>query len=170
MDARSVTALATAVLLILVAACSRGNDAGVVTIGVTDAADKYWSAFRTLAAKEEIRVSVVSFSDNDPTNEDRAMRVLNLAGLIALRETTSNFLDTSDINREGSIVVVRTIDAYQTAVSLDSVNGAVVHADPDEPEMVRAFEDDKGNDVEIVRLPAEQLRTLELSLRSRMHS
>lgn len=193
-----VAALAAVVLLGLVAGCSRDDDAEAVTIGVVDAADSYWSVFRSLAANEGIEVSVVGFGDyvqpnaalqdgdldmnlyqglaflaaynhsagtdltpigataiyplplyskrhrtvadippgativvpDDPTNIDRALRLLSEAGLVSVRAPAALPVGTEDVDRARSKVTVRTVDAYQTAIALDSADGAVVHITP----------------------------------------
>ncbi|MUM18404.1 methionine ABC transporter substrate-binding protein [Mycobacterium sp. CBMA271] len=63
---------------------------------------------------------------NDPPNQARALFVLKAAGLIALtggRRTPS----TADIDKGASRVTVTLVDAAQTALSLTSIDGAVIN-------------------------------------------
>ncbi|MFD6163435.1 MetQ/NlpA family ABC transporter substrate-binding protein [Nocardia sp. NPDC060256] len=63
---------------------------------------------------------------NDPTNQARALFVLQAAGLLKLSSTT-NSPSPADIDRGASKVKVTTVDAAQTALSLASVDGSVIN-------------------------------------------
>lgn len=70
---------------------------------------------------------------DDPTNQSRALGVLASAGLIKLKgDAASRQVTPADIDAPASKVTVKAIDANQTALSLDSVDGAVVNNDPAE--------------------------------------
>ncbi|PJJ55164.1 MetQ/NlpA family ABC transporter substrate-binding protein [Compostimonas suwonensis] len=63
---------------------------------------------------------------NDPSNQARALFVLEAAGLITL--TGDKFAPTpADIDTANSRVTVATVDAAQTALSLPSVDGSVIN-------------------------------------------
>ncbi|MFI6166884.1 MetQ/NlpA family ABC transporter substrate-binding protein [Nocardia sp. NPDC051052] len=63
---------------------------------------------------------------NDPTNQARALFVLQAAGLLKLSSKT-NSPSPADIDRGASKVKVTTVDAAQTALSLASVDGSVIN-------------------------------------------
>ncbi|MFC6012345.1 MetQ/NlpA family ABC transporter substrate-binding protein [Nocardia lasii] len=63
---------------------------------------------------------------NDPTNQARALNVLAAAGLVKLSGTPAQ-PSTADIDRGASKVTVTTVDAAQTALSLASVDGAIIN-------------------------------------------
>ncbi|ADG78272.1 NLPA lipoprotein OS=Tsukamurella paurometabola (strain ATCC 8368 / DSM / CCUG 35730 / CIP 100753/ JCM 10117 / KCTC 9821 / NBRC 16120 / NCIMB 702349 / NCTC 13040) OX=521096 GN=Tpau_1651 PE=3 SV=1 [Tsukamurella paurometabola] len=69
---------------------------------------------------------------DDPTNQSRALGVLSSAGLIKLKGEVNRQVTPADIDTAASKVSVRPVDANQTALSLDSVDGAVVNNDPAE--------------------------------------
>ncbi|CAM3730866.1 MULTISPECIES: MetQ/NlpA family ABC transporter substrate-binding protein [Tsukamurella] len=70
---------------------------------------------------------------DDPTNQSRALGVLSSAGLIKLKgDVASRQVTPADIDTAASKVSVKAVDANQTALSLDSVDGAVVNNDPAE--------------------------------------
>ncbi|MFP7761339.1 MetQ/NlpA family ABC transporter substrate-binding protein [Marisediminicola sp. LYQ85] len=63
---------------------------------------------------------------NDPSNQARALFVLEAAGLVTL--TGDEFAPTpADIDTEASRVSVITVDAAQTALSLPSVDGSIIN-------------------------------------------
>ncbi|MFI9404756.1 MetQ/NlpA family ABC transporter substrate-binding protein [Nocardia sp. NPDC052316] len=63
---------------------------------------------------------------NDPTNQARALFVLQAAGLLKLSSTT-NSPTPADIDKGASKVKVTAVDAAQTALSLASVDGSIVN-------------------------------------------
>lgn len=63
---------------------------------------------------------------NDPTNQGRALSVLEAAGLITLTGDVNN-PTPADIDEAASKVTVTPIDAAQTVASLASVDGAVIN-------------------------------------------
>ncbi|MCA4993869.1 methionine ABC transporter substrate-binding protein [Tsukamurella tyrosinosolvens] len=69
---------------------------------------------------------------DDPTNLSRALLVLYSAGLVKFKVEQNPFVTPADIDTAASKVTVKTVDANQTALSLDSVDGAVVNNDPAE--------------------------------------
>ncbi|WP_461165832.1 MetQ/NlpA family ABC transporter substrate-binding protein [Tsukamurella serpentis] len=69
---------------------------------------------------------------DDPTNLSRALLVLYSAGLVKFKVAQNPFVTPADIDPAASKVTVKTVDANQTALSLDSVDGAVVNNDPAE--------------------------------------
>jgi D-methionine transport system substrate-binding protein len=65
---------------------------------------------------------------NDPTNLARALLVLQDAGLLELKDGGSSVSTELDV-LPSSTVTVTPVDATQTAVNLDSIDGAVVNND-----------------------------------------
>ncbi|MGW4843511.1 MetQ/NlpA family ABC transporter substrate-binding protein [Nocardia brasiliensis] len=63
---------------------------------------------------------------NDPTNQARALFVLQAAGLLKL-SGNSSAPTAADVDKGASKVKVTTVDAAQTALSLASVDGAVIN-------------------------------------------
>lgn len=66
---------------------------------------------------------------NDPTNLARALLVLQDAGLLTLKDGGSSVSTELDVVADESTVTVTPVDATQTAVNLDSIDGAVVNND-----------------------------------------
>ncbi|CAG7572132.1 D-methionine transport system substrate-binding protein [Barrientosiimonas humi] len=64
---------------------------------------------------------------NDPTNQARALLVLQQAGLLRLKGGGNALSTPADIDRAASKVTVQPVDAAQTVASLPSVDGAVVN-------------------------------------------
>ncbi len=64
---------------------------------------------------------------NDPTNQARALLVLQSAGLIALKDGGNAFSTPADVLADGSRVTVVPVDANQTAVQLQSLDAAIVN-------------------------------------------
>ncbi|MBB5915937.1 D-methionine transport system substrate-binding protein [Nocardia transvalensis] len=63
---------------------------------------------------------------NDPTNQARALNVLQKAGLVKLAPGVAQ-PSPADVDKAASKVKVTTVDAAQTALSLDSVDGSVIN-------------------------------------------
>ncbi|GAB3484834.1 MetQ/NlpA family ABC transporter substrate-binding protein [Flexivirga lutea] len=66
---------------------------------------------------------------NDPTNQARALLVLQKAGLVQLKGGGTIVSTPADIDTSASKVKVTPVDASQTVTSLSSVDGAVVNND-----------------------------------------
>lgn len=64
---------------------------------------------------------------NDPTNQARALLVLQQAGLLKLKGGGNALSTPADIDRAASKVTVQPVDAAQTVASLPSVDGAVIN-------------------------------------------
>lgn len=64
---------------------------------------------------------------NDPTNEARALLVLQAAGLLKLNGGGTALSTPADIDQANSKVKVTPVDAAQTAASLPSVDGSIVN-------------------------------------------
>lgn len=64
---------------------------------------------------------------NDPTNQARALLVLQAAGLISLKGGGNSLSTPADIDTAASKVTVLPVDAAQTAANLPSVDGAIVN-------------------------------------------
>ncbi|WP_265445694.1 MetQ/NlpA family ABC transporter substrate-binding protein [Flexivirga meconopsidis] len=64
---------------------------------------------------------------NDPTNQARALLVLQSAGLVKLKNGGNVLSTPADIDKSASKVSVTPVDAAQTVTSLSSVDGAVVN-------------------------------------------
>lgn len=74
---------------------------------------------------------------NDPTNQARALFVLQEAGLLTIKNDAGIVPQPSDIDEAASKVTVTPIAAEQTVVALDSVDASIVNND---------FVDDAGLD------------------------
>jgi len=66
---------------------------------------------------------------NDVTNQARALFVLQEAGLIKLKDGAGVVPQPADIDEAASKVKVTPVDANQTVVALDSVDGSIVNND-----------------------------------------
>lgn len=64
---------------------------------------------------------------NDPTNQARALLMLQSAGLISLKGGGNSVSTPADIDKAKSKVTVSPVDAAQTAAALPSVDGSVVN-------------------------------------------
>ena len=64
---------------------------------------------------------------NDPTNQARALLVLQQAGLIKLQDGGNVLSTPADIDSSASRVTVTPVDAKQTVTSLPSVDAAVIN-------------------------------------------
>lgn len=64
---------------------------------------------------------------NDPTNQARALLVLQQAGLIALEGGGTVLSTPADIDKAASKVTVIPVDAQQTVTSLSSVDAAIIN-------------------------------------------
>ncbi len=195
-----IAAIAAIPLALGIASCSTttsssSETATTVKIGVADASKAYWTTLKDLAAKEDITLDVVGFTDyqqpnpaltdgsldinqfqhllflanynenagqdltpigatfvyplglysskhtaladipqggsvaipNDATNQSRALLVLQGAGLISLKDGGTAFSTPDDIIADQSKVQVTTVNANQTANSLQDVDAAVIN-------------------------------------------
>jgi D-methionine transport system substrate-binding protein len=64
---------------------------------------------------------------NDPTNQARALLVLQSAGLVKLADGGNAFSTPADILADGSRVTVVPVDANQTAVQLQTLDAAIIN-------------------------------------------
>lgn len=64
---------------------------------------------------------------NDPTNQARALLVLQQAGLVTLKDGGSVLSTPADVEKAASKVSVVPVDAAQTVTSLPSVDAAVIN-------------------------------------------
>jgi D-methionine transport system substrate-binding protein len=64
---------------------------------------------------------------NDPTNQARALLVLQKAGLLTLRNGGTTLSTPADIDAAASKITVLPVDAAQTAPALDSADAAVIN-------------------------------------------
>ena len=64
---------------------------------------------------------------NDPTNQARALLVLQQAGLLSLKNGGDTLATPADIDASASTVKVVPVDAAQTAPALESAAGAVIN-------------------------------------------
>lgn len=64
---------------------------------------------------------------NDPTNQGRALQVLQAAGLLKLKDPKNILATPAEIIAGESRVKVKAVDAAQTVTALPSVDGAVVN-------------------------------------------
>lgn len=64
---------------------------------------------------------------NDATNEGRALLLLQSAGLIKVKNNSSNTPSPSDITTNKKNLKIKTLDASQTARSLKSVDASVIN-------------------------------------------
>lgn len=79
------------------------------------------------AAPEDIPDGGQIAIPNDPTNQARALLVLQSAGLIALKDGGNAFSTPADILADGSRMQVVPVDANQTAVQLRSLDAAIIN-------------------------------------------
>src|SRR5699024_2902718 len=66
---------------------------------------------------------------NDATNQARALLVLQDAGLLTLEDGGNSFSTPADIIAEESKVTVTVIDAAQTPLALEDVDGSIINND-----------------------------------------
>ncbi|WP_066585210.1 MetQ/NlpA family ABC transporter substrate-binding protein [Cellulomonas timonensis] len=66
---------------------------------------------------------------NDPTNQARALLVLQDAGLVKLKNGGSSVSIPADVIADESTVTVTPVDAAQTAVALNSVAASIINND-----------------------------------------
>jgi D-methionine transport system substrate-binding protein len=78
-------------------------------------------------ALDQIRQGGQVAIPNDPTNQARALLVLQQAGLIALKGGGNVLSTPADIDTAASKVTVVPVDAQQTVTSLSSVDAAIVN-------------------------------------------
>jgi D-methionine transport system substrate-binding protein len=64
---------------------------------------------------------------NDPTNQARALLVLQSAGLISLKDGGNALSSPAEIDAAASRVTVVPVDANQTAIQLQDLDGAIVN-------------------------------------------
>lgn len=64
---------------------------------------------------------------NDPVNQARALLVLQSAGLVELVDGGNAFSTPAEIDQDASRVVVVPVDANQTAVQVNTLDGAVIN-------------------------------------------
>ncbi|MBF6253238.1 methionine ABC transporter substrate-binding protein [Nocardia farcinica] len=101
------------------------NNADLTPIGATQIVplglySKKHTSLTDIPAGGEIAVP------NDPSNQARALFVLQAAGLVKLSSDTRT-PSPADIDRNASKVRVTPVDAAQTALSLNSVDGSVIN-------------------------------------------
>ncbi|MBF6141338.1 methionine ABC transporter substrate-binding protein [Nocardia farcinica] len=101
------------------------NNADLTPIGATQIVplglySKKHTSLADIPAGGEIAVP------NDPSNQARALFVLQAAGLVKLSSDTRT-PSPADIDRDASKVRVTPVDAAQTALSLNSVDGSVIN-------------------------------------------
>lgn len=66
---------------------------------------------------------------NDPSNEGRALRVLQNEGVIKLKDGTGNLATTADIAENPKKVVIKELDAGIVGRSVEDLDAAVVNTD-----------------------------------------
>ncbi|MER9235571.1 MetQ/NlpA family ABC transporter substrate-binding protein [Mesorhizobium sp. M0622] len=66
---------------------------------------------------------------NDPSNEGRALRVLQSEGLIKLKDGTGILATTTDISENPKKLVIKELDAGIVGRSVEDLDGAVVNTD-----------------------------------------
>ncbi|MFI6869499.1 MetQ/NlpA family ABC transporter substrate-binding protein [Nocardia sp. NPDC050406] len=101
------------------------NDEDLTPIGATQIVplglySKKYTSVADFPAGAEIAIP------NDPTNQARALFVLRKAGLVKLSSET-RAPSPADIDKAASRVRVTPVDAAQTALSLNSVDGSIVN-------------------------------------------
>ncbi|MGH1527254.1 MetQ/NlpA family ABC transporter substrate-binding protein [Leifsonia sp. L25] len=82
---------------------------------------KKFSSLEKLPAGAKIAIP------NDPTNQARALLVLQKAGLLKLKNGGTTLSTPADIDAAASKVTVLPVDAAQTAPALDSADAAVIN-------------------------------------------
>ncbi|HFE4832845.1 TPA: MetQ/NlpA family ABC transporter substrate-binding protein [Staphylococcus aureus] len=131
------------VALVLLAACGSNNDKKV-TIGVASNDTKAWEKVKELAKKDDIDVEIKHFSDynlpnkalndgakvvipNDVSNQARALKLLEAAGLIKLKKDFGLAGTVKDITSNPKHLKITAVDAQQTARALSDVDIAVIN-------------------------------------------
>ena len=77
----------------------------------------------------DFRVGAVIGVPNDPSNEGRALRVLQNEGLIKLKEGTGILATTADIVENPKRIQIKELDAGIVGRSIDDLDAAVVNTD-----------------------------------------
>ncbi|WP_125712944.1 MetQ/NlpA family ABC transporter substrate-binding protein [Companilactobacillus kedongensis] len=107
---------------------NKANKGDIVSIGDTYIAPLrvYSKSLKSISElKDGAKVAIPS----DSTNEDRGLRVLQQAGLIKLKDSSSKLLTTKDVTENPKHLDITPLDAAQTAHSLTDVAIAVVNND-----------------------------------------
>lgn len=86
----------------------------------------YTKKYKTVA---ELPKGAVIGVPNDPSNEGRALRVLQTEGLIKLKDGTGILATTADIAENPKSVEIKELDAGIVGRSIDDLDAAVVNTD-----------------------------------------
>lgn len=84
---------------------------------------------KKLKAVSEIAEGATIGVPNDPSNEGRALRVLEAAGLIKLKPGTGILATTADIAENPKNIAIKELDAGIVGRSVDDLDAAVVNTD-----------------------------------------
>ena len=107
-------------------AWNKANNGDLVAIGdtVISPISVYSKSLKTLSDIKEGGTIAVP---NDASNESRALYVLKSAGLIKLDVSGQTLATVKDITSNPKNLVIKELDASQTARALDSVDAAVIN-------------------------------------------
>ncbi|MDU3186360.1 MAG: MetQ/NlpA family ABC transporter substrate-binding protein [Staphylococcus epidermidis] len=134
------------IVAILVLAACGGNNGKKVTIGVASNDTKAWEKVKELAKKDDIDLEIPLgiYSDkvknikdvkkgaqvaipNDVSNQARALKLLESAGLIKLKKNFGLNGTTKDIESNPKDLKIKAVDAQQTARALSDVDISVIN-------------------------------------------
>ena len=109
-------------------AWNKANDGDLKAIGNTTISPiRLYS--KKITSLSQIKSGDTIAVPNDASNESRALYVLKNAGLIGLSVSGDTLATVKDINSNPKNLVIKELDASQTARALDSITAAVINDD-----------------------------------------
>jgi len=104
------------------------NGYHIVSVGYTGVwpIGLYTKKYKSVA---EIPTGAVVGVPNDPSNEGRALRVLQNAGLIKLKDGTGILATVADVSENPKNIEIKELDAGIVGRSIDDLDAAVVNTD-----------------------------------------
>lgn len=113
--------------LLFLANYNVNTDDDLVPVGATAIYQLGLYTTKGYASPDDIPDGAEIAIPNDPTNQARALLVLQSAGLIALKDGGNALSTPADVLDEGTRVTVVPVDANQTAVQLQTLDAAIVN-------------------------------------------